>query len=99
MKRLDNHFSFQWDKGNLDKNPIKHGITPTQAEEIFTDENLQVNPDIKHSQTESRFIGIGKTTENQILFTIFTFRNNHIRIISSRLTNKKERTLYETQIA
>lgn len=92
---LSNITEFEWDKGNIDKSYRKHGITPKEAEEIFLDINLKVQTDIKHSEIEERFIGIGKTFENKILFTIFTFRDNKIRIISARIANKKERSKYE----
>lgn len=32
--------SFDWDKGNIDKNSQKHGVSPNEAEEVFLDENL-----------------------------------------------------------
>lgn len=90
--------SFEWDKGNLDKSYAKHGITPNEAEEIFLDENLGVVKDIKHSQKEDRFIAIGKSFENKILFVVFTLRKNIIRIISARMANKKERRKYYEKI-
>lgn len=89
---------FEWDKGNIDKSFEKHGITPNQSEEIFLDENLKVIKDIRHSQDEKRFIAIGRTFENKILFVIFTFRDKKIRIISARKANKKERRKYEKAI-
>lgn len=92
---LSNIIGFEWDTGNIDKSFQKHGITTKEAEEIFLDINLKVQTDIKHSETEERFIGIGKTSENKILFTIFITRNNKIRIISARIANKKERSKYE----
>jgi len=89
---------FEWDKGNINKSFKKHGITPNQSEEIFLDENLKVIRDIKHSQKEKRFIAIGKTFKNIILFIVFTIRKNKIRIISARKANKKERKKYEKAI-
>ena len=55
---LSNVTGFEWDKGNIDKSYQKHGITTKEAEEIFLDINLKVQTDIKHSETEERFIGI-----------------------------------------
>lgn len=86
---------FEWDKGNIDKSYKKHGITPNEAEEIFLDENVKIEKDIKHQQQEKRFIAIGKTTEETILFVVFTVRNNKIRIISGRKANKKEGEVYQ----
>lgn len=89
---------FQWDKGNVDKSYQKHGITTNQAEEIFLDENLGIIKDIKHSQKEKRFIAVGKTFQNKVLFVIFTIRKEKIRIISARIANKKEGGKYEQKI-
>lgn len=89
---------FEWDKGNIDKSYEKHGITPKESEEIFLDENLKVTRDIRHSQREKRFIGLGKTFEKKILFVVFSIRKNKIRIISARKANKKERRKYGQKI-
>lgn len=86
---------FVWDKGNLDKSYQKHGIAPKEAEEIFLDENVLLVEDVKHSQKEKRLIAIGKTTQNIVLFAVFTIRDSKIRIISARKANKKERKQYE----
>ncbi len=95
MKRLDKILEFNWDDGNLDKSYQKHGITPAESEEVFLDENLKVISDIKHSQREPRFIALGKTSKEKILFVVFTIRERKIRIISARIANKKERRHYE----
>lgn len=98
MLNLGKFKGFQWDRGNIDKSYEKHSITPNESEEIFLDENLQVVRDIKHSQKEKRFIGIGKTFEGKTLFAVFTLRKNKIRIISARKANRKERRYYEQKI-
>lgn len=86
---------FEWDKGNVDKSYQKHGITPNEAEEVFSDEDILFLEDIKHSQQEKRFEAIGKIVKGSILFLAFTVRGNKIRIISARVANKKERRQYE----
>lgn len=86
---------FEWDEGNLDKSYVRHEITPNESEEIFLDEKLHIETDIKHSQIEERYIAIGKTFNNKVLFVVFTTRKSKIRIISARIANKKERGVYE----
>lgn len=86
---------FQWDRWNLDKSYKKHGITPNETEEVFLDEGVKIEKDIKHQEQEKRFIAIGKTTENKMLFVVFTIRADKIRIISGRMTNKKEKEVYQ----
>ena len=86
---------FEWDRWNVDKSYDKHGITPREAEEVFTDARQLVLEDIEHSQTEERFTIIGKSIKGNILFVSFTIRDTKVRIISARKANIKERRLYE----
>lgn len=86
---------FEWDKGNLDKNYQKHGITPNVAEEVFLDPEQLIFEDDKHSQKEERFTIIGKIIKGSVLFLSFTIRKNKIRIISARKANTRERRKYE----
>jgi len=86
---------FSWDKGNIDKSYLKHGITQSESEEIFLDENLKTVEDIKHSGKETRSIALGKTFDGKVLFVVYTLRTDKIRIISARKANKKERVAYE----
>ena len=95
MVDLGKIIRFDWNQGNIDKSYKKHGITPNEAEDVFLDINIAIEKDIKHNEVESRYIAIGKTMQEKLLFVVFTFRNNMIRVISARKVNKKERRLYE----
>ena len=86
---------FDWDEGNLHKSYKKHGISPNQAEQVFTDTSLIILQNVKHSQKEERFTAIGKTDDQRILFIVYTIRRNKVRIISARPAAKSERRLYE----
>ncbi|MEW6201910.1 MAG: BrnT family toxin [bacterium] len=86
---------FIWDRGNIDKNWIKHKVKNSECEEIFFDENKVVLKDALHSGKEERSIVLGKTKKNRLLFVVFTKRGDKIRVISTRDTNRKERRLYE----
>lgn len=86
---------FEWDEGNIDKSYKKHGITPNEAEEVFVDKNVGIERDIKHQETEERYIAIGTTLNAKLLFVVFTIRRSMIRIISARRADKKERRLYK----
>lgn len=86
---------FEWDKGNIDKSYLKHGITPNEAEEAFSDEKQLIFEDNKHSQIEKRFKIIGKSIQKKVLFISFTIRRNKVRIISARKASVRERRLYE----
>ena len=87
---------FDWDWGNVDKNWESHEVLYTEAEEIFFNEPLIVNVDIKHSNhAEERYQALGRTDNNRYLFIAFTIRKKLIRVISSRDMSRKERKLYD----
>jgi uncharacterized protein len=86
---------FQWDEGNLAKNPEKHGVSNSESESIFFNQPLVVADDPKHSGIESRWYALGQTDEGRKLFLVFTVRKDKIRIISSRDMNRKEKSTYE----
>ena len=86
---------FEWDDGNRDKNLTKHGVTSAQCEEVFEDKKRVISPDIQHSEMERRYLVIGKTRHGKLLRIAFTLREDRIRVISARPTNRKEKPLYE----
>ena len=96
--RLPKPLSFQWGKGNIEKNFKKHKITNKETEEIFFNKPLRIFADNKHSQIEERFEAFGITNNAKKLTIIFTVRDQEIRVISARIQNKKERREYEKEI-
>ena len=90
--------AFDWDQGNLEKNWKKHKVYLKEAEEIFFNKPLKTLEDVKHSQTEGRFVALGITNANRKLYIIFAIRSLKIRIISARDQSKKERTIYEKTV-
>src|SRR3989344_6360100 len=87
-------FEFEWDKGNIGKNE-KHNIEDKEAEEVFLDEGKVIFKDKLHSDKEERFIVLGKTKKDRLLYVCFTRRKKKIRIISAKDINKKEESIYE----
>ena len=87
---------FDWDAGNTTKSAAKHGVSPAEAEQVFSSYPLFMTPDEAHSRTERRFRALGQTMSGRLL-TIFTLRDqdSKIRVISTRDMNRKERGLYE----
>lgn len=85
---------FEWDKGNAGKNK-KHGVDDAESEEPFFDPHKVVLKDALHSGDEERFVLLGKTKKERILYVVFAKREKKIRIISARDLNRKERPLYE----
>lgn len=85
---------FEWDDWNILKNKEKHGVSNDEMEQIFMDPGKKIFHDIFHSSKEDRYIVIGQTEQDRVLYTVFTLRNKKIRIISARDLNRKERNLY-----
>jgi uncharacterized protein len=88
---------FEWDKGNKNKNLIKHNVANEECEEIFFDQNKIIMKDIAHSESEERYTLIGKTKQKRLLHIVFTIRKDRVRIISARNLNKKHYRLYEKE--
>jgi uncharacterized DUF497 family protein len=95
MLLLEEPFSFEWDGGNRDKNLIKHRVTMEECEEIFLDPHKRILDAGFDSGVEKRYLLIGRTKGDRILFVVFTTRKHKIRVISARDLNRKERHLYE----
>ncbi|KAF0122170.1 MAG: hypothetical protein FD151_900 [bacterium] len=96
MEKIFEQFSgFQWDRGNINKNLIKHNVENWECEQVFFNRPLLVLDDPRHSVSEKRWAAFGKTDTDRFLVVIFTKRNNLIRIISARDMNKGERKFYD----
>lgn len=95
MNLLSQIEGFEWDDGNITKNWDKHKVSHFECEEIFFNEPLIVQKDKAHSEAETRYLALGKTNSDRLLFAAFTIRNNKIRVISTRDMTLKERQKYE----
>ena len=86
---------FDWDDGNARKNE-KHGVSQSEAEEVFFDQPLLLLKDARHGGQELRYHALGKTHEGRMLHITFTLREDGtlIRVISARDMHRKERTIY-----
>ena len=88
----NNPVSFTWNKRKNDANIKKHGIGFELASKVFLDEARVEQYDEKHSNYENRFITIGLVGE--VLFVVYTERDENIRLISARLADKDEKEVY-----
>ena len=95
MIALPEPATFFWDQGKERKNLEKHGVTAQEVEEVFFDPQKKLLEDKFHSGREDRYILVGQTKRQRLLFVVFTIRNRQIRAISARDLNEKERPLYE----
>ena len=96
-KKLSQCIGFNWDEGNIEKNWLKHKVTPAECEQVFFNRPLVVKDDIAHSKAEPRFYALGQTDSRRLLFIAFTIRKNLIRVISARDMSRKEREVYENE--
>lgn len=87
---------FDWSGGNAEKNWERHGVSPSESEQVFFNRPLFVSDDIAHSEHEKRFYVLGQTDAERELFIAFTMRGKQIRVISSRDMNRKERRIYRS---
>ena len=94
MKVIPEPLTFEWDKGNKDKNLLKHLVTNQEAEEVFTNNPFILAEDERHSHLEKRFQALGQTNVHRTLFLSFAVRRDKVRIISIRDMNRKERVIY-----
>ncbi len=89
---IDN-LSFEWDERKNKSNIIKHGISFETAAHVFFDEYLLEIYDEDHSDyNEDCYIAIGIV--EQVLYVVYTDREENIRIISARPAEKDEERLY-----
>ncbi|MBX9932775.1 MAG: BrnT family toxin [Methylobacterium sp.] len=89
--------NFGWDDGNRAKWE-KHGVSIGEIEDLLRGSPL-VAPDVKHPQTEQRFLAVGRNAEGRPIFVVFTWRGtSHGRIIrplSARYMHVGEAARYE----
>ncbi|MBN8454446.1 BrnT family toxin [Accumulibacter sp.] len=90
---------FDWDDGNARKNE-KHGVSQSDAEEVFFHHPLLLLADARHSAHELRFHALGKTRQGRTLHITFTLRHDGtlIRVISARDMHRNERSIHEQAV-
>ena len=85
---------FDWSGGNAEKHWQRHGVAPSEAEQVFLNMPLVWGDDRAHSGTEPRFYALGRTDEGRELFVAFTMRGRRLRVVSARDMSRRERRVY-----
>ena len=88
---------FQWDESKNLSNQKKHGLSFSEASELFEREQdyLEIY-DSEHSTDEDRFIAIGEI-QRGVVIVVFTERDEDtIRIIGCRFATKQEQQIYNS---
>ena len=86
---------FEWNLTKAIANERKHGISFSEASEVFDDDYSSCVQDPDHSWDEHRYLIFGKSYKERYLVVAFTERNARIRIISAREMTPQERKAYE----
>jgi len=90
--------TFEWDANKAGSNRAKHGVSFGEASTVFGDPDSVTIPDPAHSQTEERFVVLGRSHQGRLLVVVHTGRGDNIRIISARQASRRERKFYEENI-
>ena len=84
---------FEWDPAKAAANKRKHGVSFEEAAECFKDPLALI---LEEPQYPERFILIGASQKQRIIFTVYVERRPAmIRIISARRATVNERRKYE----
>jgi len=87
---------FEWDDEKDRTNRIKHGVSFSDATEVF--QNIRLTAvDSRRDYGEMRKITIGEV-HSGICVVVYTERNDVIRVISARRANQRERKKYYERI-
>jgi uncharacterized protein len=86
---------FDWDAQKAKISLRKPDVTFQEASSVFGDALAITFQDPDHSTTENRYLTFGLSQSGRLLVVSHTNRSDKIRIISSRLMDRKERIIYE----
>ncbi len=84
---------FEWDPEKAESNRKKHRVHFAEAETVFKDHSLLTLFD--ETSDEERYVAIGVGSLREILYVVYTVRNERIRIISARKATQQECRQYE----
>ena len=85
---------YEWDPAKAAENLKKHEVDFADAAISLEDPNGLTDTDPDTSD-EERFICLGADPEGRLLVTVYTYRGENVRIISSRPASPGERRRYE----
>jgi uncharacterized DUF497 family protein len=87
--------AFEWDPAKAVANLAKHGVTFEEALTVFMDPVARIHSDPDHSEAEAREIIVGNSIHQRLPLVSFVERGEKVRLISARVSTKKERRDYE----
>ena len=88
--------TFEWDSDKSAANERKHGVAFEEARTVFGDAHALHQYDGEHSWAEDRFIIIGRSELERVLFVVYVERTEMtMRLVSARRAMVRERRMYE----
>ena len=87
-------FVFEYHDEKAKINLYKHKVSFEEAKSVFYDNNGLEFFDTEHSDSEDRYIYIGYSVKERVLFVSFTIRDNVYRIISAKKLTTAEIRYY-----
>ena len=93
-------YDFEWDAAKARTNLRKHGVSFRSATAVFRDPLALTTYDDEHSETEERWVTLGRAQNGPYLVVVHTVAQVseaeiHIRIISARAADRQEIQDYE----
>jgi hypothetical protein len=89
---------FEHDPRKAARNLKKHGVSFAEAMTVFDDLLSSTLPDDSHSEDEIRFITVGRSSRQRILFVVYTESISGTRLIGARTATAAEIRQYEEGI-
>ena len=86
---------FEWDPKKAISNLQKHKVSFEEATTALSDPMAATGADPDHSIGEFRYVTFGISDRGRLLVVAHTGQSETIRIISARLTSRRERKIYE----
>jgi uncharacterized DUF497 family protein len=91
---------YEWDLEKAAANERKHGVSFDEAKTIYLDPFAETFDDPDHSDDERRFITIGMSTQQRLLFVAHADSGvDRVRIISARTATRGETNAYQEHSA
>jgi uncharacterized DUF497 family protein len=84
----------EWDPAKARLNARKHGVALADAVAALEDETAVTIQD-PFAEGEQRWLTLGLDAFGRILFVVYTWRGENIRLISARKATRRERRQYE----
>jgi uncharacterized DUF497 family protein len=85
---------YEWDAAKAAANLRKHGVDFADAATSLDDPFCLTTTD-PDSNGEQRLVSIGMSLTGRVLVTIFAYRGDSVRLISSRPATTNERRRYQ----